>query len=403
MLTTRRTLLASLAAAPAATLRRWAEIDRMIARGEVKGRLSKADLPTPALAVDLEAFEANVSKMAAHAKAAGRALRPHAKTHKCPEIARRLIRAGAVGACAAKISEAESLAAGGVAGLLITGAPVGRHRIERAVALARRHPETIFCVDDAGNARDLDAAAGAARVKLNVAIDLWIGQRTGILPGEPAALLAEVIARLPNLKLAGLQAYAGQASHTVGFENRKRVSREAVGPAIETRRLLEKKGIPCPLLTVGSTGTYNIDSRMDGVTELQPGSFIFMDVDYHRIGGADGPVYSDFKTSLTVIATVVSKPSANTAIIDAGFKAFATDRSFGPQARDGEGLRYAFAGDEHGRLDLAKAGRAVNLGDRLEFIVPHCDPTVNLYDRIFATRAEMLEAVWPITARGMSQ
>jgi len=215
--------------------------------------------------------------------------------------------------------------------------------------------------------------------------------------------LAEVIARLPNLKLAGLQAYAGQASHTVGFENRKRVSREAVGPAVETRRLLEKKGIACSLLTVGSTGTYNIDSEMDGVTELQPGSFIFMDVDYHRIGGADGPVYADFKTSLTVIATVVSKPSADTAIIDAGFKAFATDRTFGPQARGAAGLRYAFAGDEHGRLDLAKADRAVNLGDRLEFIVPHCDPTVNLYDRIFATRAEMVEAVWPITARGMSQ
>ncbi len=363
----------------------------------------KADLPTPALVVDLAVFEANVKKMAEYARASGRALRPHAKTHKCPEIARRLIRAGAVGACAAKISEAEALAAGGVTGLLVTSAVIGRQKIESAVRLAKKHPETIFSVDDAQNARDLNDAARAARLKLNLAIDLWIGNRTGIQPGEPAVALAEVIAKLPGVKLAGLQAYAGQASHTAGFENRRKVSFEAMGRAVDTRRRLEKKGIACPLLTGGSTGTYNIDSQLDGVTELQPGSFIFMDIDYNRIGGADGPVYRDFKTSLTVVATVISKPSREMAIVDAGYKAFSTDRTFGPELRGLEGVPYVFAGDEHGRLDLTKAPRDVKVGDRLEFIVPHCDPTVNLYDRIWALRGEAVEAAWPITARGKSQ
>lgn len=380
----------------------WAEIERLIARGEVKGKLSKDDLPTPALIVDLDAFESNVDKMVRYVKGKGRAIRPHAKTHKCPAIARYLIRAGAVGACAAKISEAEALADGGVSGLLITTAVIGKHKIERAVALARRQPDTIFCVDNAQNARDLNDAARAARIKLNVAIDLFVGNRTGILPGEAAVRLAEAIQALPHLKLAGLQAYAGQASHTIGFENRRRVSKEAMAPAVETRRMLESKGIPCPLLTGGSTGTYNIDTDLDGLTELQPGSFIFMDVNYNRIGGESGPIYQDFRNSLFVRVTVVSKPKDDMAIVDGGLKAFSTDKPFPPEWRGGSDLPYAFAGDEHGRLTL-KGGKQVNVGDRLEFIIPHCDPTVNLYDRMYAVRGEQVEAVWRIAARGRAQ
>lgn len=173
--------------------------------------------------------------------------------------------------------------------------------------------------------------------------------------------------------------------------------------AVDTRNLFEKHGIECPLLTGGSTGTYNIDSEIDGITELQPGSFIFMDIDYNRIGGKDGDVYQDFRNSLFVTATVVSKPTDSSAIVDAGLKAFATDRGYGPSLHEREGISYAFAGDEHGRLSLADSASSMNVGDRLDFVVPHCDPTVNLYDRIYGVRGGAVECAWRISARGMSQ
>jgi D-serine deaminase-like pyridoxal phosphate-dependent protein len=382
---------------------RWAEIEEMIERGDVSGKLTKDDLPTPALLLDIDAFEFNVSKMARHLKERKRSFRPHAKTHKCSAIAKALIRAGAVGVCAAKISEAEVFARDGVKGLLITTAVIGRRKIERAVRLADRRSDTIFCVDNEQNIRDLNDAARVARLKLNLAVDLLVAGRTGVQPGEPALRLAKLITSLPNVQLAGIQAYAGQASHAVGFENRRKVSEEAMGPAIETRRLFEGKGIECLLLTGGSTGTYNIDSGIDGVTELQPGSFIFMDLDYNRIGGADGPVYRDFQNSLSVLTTVVSRPTEELAIVDGGLKAFSTDKPFMPAAKNREGIEYSWGGDEHGRLKTRNASAPVNLGDRIEFIIPHCDPSVNLYDRIFCLRGDRVEAVWRISARGMSQ
>lgn len=400
MLTTtmlRRTILGLAATRP------WREVERILEGGTFQGRLSVDDLPTPALLLDLDALDANIARMAAHCKATGRALRPHGKTHKCPEIARRLIRAGAIGACAAKLSEAEVFARNGIGGLLVTTAVIGPRKIERAVSLARLKPDTIFCVDNEANAQDLNAAARVAKLKLNIALDLYVGNRTGIATGQPALTLAQSVTKLDNLRLAGLQAYAGHASHRKGFDERRSLSRTVMQTAVDTRRLLESSGIPCPLLTGGSTGTYNIDSGIDGVTELQPGSFLFMDVDYARIGGADGPVYRDFRHSLTVLTTVVSKPSATEAVVDGGLKAFSTDKPFPPEARDIDGIAFSWGGDEHGKLNLAKASKDLNVGDRVEFVIPHCDPTVNLYDRLYAVRGQQVEAAWPISARGMSQ
>lgn len=406
-MTTRRSFVATGFAASALYAAKrsytYSEIDRMIATGNVKGKLTKEDLPTPALIVDLDAFESNSKKMIGYVKGKNRAIRPHAKTHKCPDIAKYLIQQGAVGACAAKIMEAEALADHGVTGLLVTTAVVGKQKIERAIGLAKKHPETIFCADNTQNLRDLNDAAAAAKIKLNIAIDLWVGNRTGIIAGSPAVSLGESIASMSNLKLAGVQAYAGHASHTMGFENRKKVSIEAMTPAVETRRALEKKGINCPWLSGGSTGTYNIDTDIDGITEMQPGSFMFMDVDYGRIGSQSGSEsYTDFQNSLFVVTTVVSKPKDDMAIVDGGFKAFSTDKPFPPQWRGGNDLPFAFAGDEHGRLTL-KGAKSVNVGERLDFIIPHCDPSVNLYDRIFAMRGDNVEAVWKVAARGMSQ
>lgn len=406
---TRRTFLAAAAATPAVltaanTSRSWAEIEKLIARGDVKGKLTRDELPTPALTLDLDAFEWNIRAMADYCKQHNRALRPHGKTHKCPEIAKALMRVGAVGACAAKISEAESFAAHGVTNILVTTAVIGKYKIERAVRLAQQRPETIFSVDNAQNVRDLNDAAKAANIKLNLATDLAIAARTGILPGEPALALAQLIDSLPNVKLAAIQAYAGHASHVIGWEKRRDVSREAMGKAVATRRLYESKGIRVPLLTGGSTGTYNIDSEIDGIDELQAGSFMFMDVDYNRIGGKDGSAhYQDFRNALSVMTTVVSKPQDDFAIVDGGFKAFSTDKPFGPRSKKFPELAWAWGGDEHGKISLAGKSVPVNVGDRLDFVIPHCDPSVNLYDRIWCLRGDTVEAVWAVTARGMSQ
>jgi len=382
------------------------EVERMLASGDIGGRLCKDDLPTPALVVDLDAFEWNVRKMTEHARKSHRRLRPHAKTHKCPEIARILVQAGAVGACAAKLSEAEVLAANGINGLLVTAAVIGRHKIERAVRLAERNRDIIFTVDDAQNARDLNDAArargGKPALSLNLAIDLLLFPRAGVAPGKPAAELAKLIHSLPNTRFAGIQAYDGAASHVQGFEKRKARSRETMGVAVETRRLIEREGIECSLVTGGSTGTYNIDSDVEGMTEMQPGSFVFMDVEYSRIGAQDGPVYRDFKNSLFVVTTVIHKRKG-IAIVDAGVKAFSTDCPLVPEAKQGGGIVYAFAGDEYGRLDLSSASSEVNVGDRIDFIIPHCDPSVNLYDRIYGVRGDAVQLAWKIAGRGMSQ
>lgn len=404
----RRTFIATGIAAPALLSGRssysWAEIERLIARGDVKGKLTRADLPTPALLLDLDAFESNVNKMFTYVKGKGRDIRPHGKTHKCPEIAKRLVQAGAVGACAAKLSEAEVFAQSGVRGLLVTTAVVGPYKIERAIRLAKLAPDTIFSVDNAQNVKDLNAAAQAAKVKLNLAVDLWVGNRTGIVPGEPAVALVESMQGLSNVKFTTLQAYAGHASHTVGWEARVKASQEAMGKAVETRRLLAKKGIECKHLTGGSTGTYNIDSDIDGITELQPGSFMFMDVDYNRIGSKDGNAfYGDFKNSLTVFTTVVSKPNDDLAIVDGGLKAFSTDKPYPPRHKSDPGVTYAFGGDEHGKLSFAASAKHLNVGDKAEFVIPHCDPSVNLYDKMFCLRGDNVEAVWRVAARGMSQ
>lgn len=359
--------------------------------------LHKTELPTPALLIDLDALEANIATMAAHAQAVGINLRPHAKSHKCPEIAKRQMAAGAVGVCAATISEAEVLVEAGIASILITSPMAGGEKIARLVRLTMRQPEVMAVVDNASHAAQLSQAAADAQVTLNVLVDIDPGMhRTGIPAGEGAVALAELIARLPHLRLRGLQCYSGTTAHVVGFEARRAHSSQALTPALELFAELRKRGLPIEIMTGGSTGTYNIDCALPGMTELQVGSYVFMDIEYRDIGGKDGPVYRDFAHSLTVLSTVVSKSHAGLATVDAGIKGFATDRQFGPEPKDITGVTYHFGGDEHGILSLAQPSRELRFGDKLEFLVPHCDPNVNLYDRVFCVRGDRVEAIWPI-------
>ena len=377
------------------------EIEERLASGSRIDSVTKQDLPTPALLLDLNAFEANLQRMAGHAKAAGLHLRPHAKTHKCSEIARRQVRLGALGVCVATIRELEAMAAAGIGGLLLTSEAVGPNKIHRLVRLAAQQPDTMVVIDHPDNAAQLDAAAGAAKLRLNALVDIDpLGRRTGVPPGPRALRLAETIERLPNLRLRGVHGYCGASSHVKGFAARMQHSERYMGPVLESFAAMRRKGLPAEIMSGASTGTYNIDSALDGMTELQVGSYALMDVDYRIIEGKGGDTYDDFRTALHVLATVVSKNHDDIATVDAGLKAFATDRDFGPEVARPAGLTYAFRGDEHGALALAAGEREIALGDKIELVVPHCDPNVNLYDRMYCVRGDDVQEVWKIDARG---
>jgi D-serine deaminase-like pyridoxal phosphate-dependent protein len=377
------------------------EIDERLKSGKRLDGLTKADLVTPALLLDLDLLEANIAKLAAHAKAAKINLRPHGKTHKCVEIAQRQIKAGALGLSVATIREAEAMAAAGVKGLLITSELVGKPKIERLIKLARRAPDTMAVFDNVDHAKQLSDAAVAAKLSLNVMMDVDpAGRRTGIPPGELAIALAEKVAKLPNLKLRGIHGYSGASAHVNTFDARRKHSASVMTPVLETFAGLKKRGLPVEIMSGGSTGTYNIDPELEGMTELQCGSYVFMDVDYRAIGGQGGAVYEDFAASLTVMATVISRNHADRATTDAGIKAFATDRAkFVPEIKGVTGVTMGFGGDEHGILSFNHPSRDFKIGDRVEFIIPHCDPNVNLYDRIFCVRGEDVVDVWRTVGR----
>jgi D-serine deaminase-like pyridoxal phosphate-dependent protein len=269
--------------------------------------------------------------------------------------------------------------------------------------LVAEAPDTMVVVDNVENVGSLDRAASAARVEVNVLVDVDVGgRRTGVQPGLPALELARAVARSPSLRLRGLQGYAGHCAHVLGWIARRAASQAAMAPLMETRSLLEAEGLPVDIVAGGSTGTYDIDSELPGLTELQAGSYCVMDIDYRRIGSRTAPALTDFEMALTVIATVVSTPTSDRAMVDAGLKAFSTDKLFLPEAVERPGIEYEFAGDEHGRLTLTDPDRPLQLGERIEFFPPHCDPTFNLYDRVYALRADKVEDVWEISARGRS-
>ena len=284
--------------------------------------------------------------------------------------------------------------------MLITSELAGPNKIARLIRLTKSHADTMAVVDGAEHAEQLSEAAQAAKVDLNILVDIDpVGRRTGIVPGDGAVDLAKTVDRLANLNLRGVHGYSGASAHVTGFEARTEHSTKYMTPVIESFQRMQRDGLPAEIMSGTSTGTYNIDPVL-GMTELQVGSYVFMDVEYRLIGGRDGNVYEDFQPSLTVLATVISHNYDDRATVDSGLKSFATDRDFGPEVLGYEGVGYSFAGDEHGILTLEDPKPAVKLGDKVELIVPHCDPNVNLYDHMYCTRGEKVVEVWKVTARG---
>jgi D-serine deaminase-like pyridoxal phosphate-dependent protein len=361
--------------------------------------MSLAEVDTPALLLDLDAFERNLRRLAEAAAGFGVRLRPHAKTHKCPEIALRQVAAGAVGVCCQKVAEAEALVAGGMGNVLVTNEIVGPGKVERLAALAREAWIGV-CVDDAANVEQLSEAATSLGVTLSVLVEVNVGgNRCGVHPGEAVLQLAQLIAGSPGLRFAGLQAYQGKAQHVREYAKRKEAIDKAVEMLQMTTRLLEKHGLACELISGAGTGTYPFEAASGVFNEVQPGSYIFMDADYGRDLDRNGKPVADFAHSLFVLATVMSHPVKERAALDAGHKALSMDSGY-PLVVGKPGVEYVNASDEQGMLSLQGPGCALEIGEKVRLIPGHCDPTVNLHDWFVGYRGERVEALWPIAARG---
>jgi D-serine deaminase-like pyridoxal phosphate-dependent protein len=381
-----------------------AEMRVMAPDGRVEAGVAKWDLDTPALCLDLDAFEKNVASMQTALKRYGIASRPHAKTHKCAAIAKYQLATGSLGICCAKLSEAEALAAEGVDHLLMTTANYSRAKIRRAMALTKAHPTFVQAVDYAPNARDLSAAAAEAGVVADVVIDVAVGSRSGVPPGPDVLALGQLVDSLPNLRLRGMLSYDGGAQHVNGFEKRRARALSGIEPNTEAFEMMRKAGLNMEIYSGGGTGTYNIYHVIPGFTDVQVGSYVFMDMQYLAIGSENGDeVYSDFAPSLTVTATVMNNRFPDRLTTDAGTKAL-TLNTPAPRVIGEPGMAYTAGSDEFGSIRLTEPpSRAYQIGDKLEVIVPHCDPVVNLYDQIYGIRRDRVEVVWPVTARGASQ
>jgi D-serine deaminase-like pyridoxal phosphate-dependent protein len=392
------TAASSLAASAGSTTKtfKYSDIEARIARKDFRG-ITKEDLPTPCLTVERSLFEKNLKAMAEHGKATGIGLRAHCKIHKSTDIAKRQVALGSLGICCATIAESELMVDAGIKNVLHTCQPAGKNKIWRAAQLALREPSFMVVADDPQTVDLLNEAAAALKIKMTVLPDIFAGlTRHGHAPGEPGLHLAQRIDKSKNLKLGGIMGYSGAASHTKGWEARRQRSTKDVVPMVETAMLCRKAGLNVPIITGGSTGTYNIDKDL-GLTELQAGSYIFMDTAYMNVGARSGAeLYSDFDVSLTVMTTVISRNHPNQATIDAGNKALLrpTDRVKGrPQ------MIVENQGAEYGILKWKDDGDELKLGQRVELYTTTLDNTTTCYDRYYVCEGENLVDVWPIMGR----
>lgn len=426
--------------------------------------LSLEELDTPSLIVDRPALLRNIARLMDSVKGTGVRVRTHAKSHKCPALARLQIQHGAVGICCQKVSEAQVFAQAGIQNILVSNEVVGAAKIHRLLALAQQTDLTV-CVDHVDNALALSQAfvqasipgnntaseisqssgRGGGRTPLKVLVEIDVGQgRCGVPPGAPAVALVQAITQMPGLSFQGLQAYHGTAQHLRLPSERRASIAQACAQVRDTITRLQALGIACPIVAGAGTGSYLLEAGSGIYNEIQPGSYVFMDADYQRNQAKDhqaqeqqaenfkgqhaGPTSAEFEQSLFVWAGVMSRPTPERAVVDAGLKAFSVDSGL-PQVYDMPGVEYIKASDEHGVLRITTEGSVQNalprdqaivrqqtsrtligshppngnslrLGDKLRIVPGHCDPTVNLYDQLFVVEDETVVDVWPIAARG---
>jgi D-serine deaminase-like pyridoxal phosphate-dependent protein len=380
-----------------------AEVLGHVVDAKVGAGVSKWELDTPALCVDLDKLEQNIATLRTALTGSRVASRPHAKTHKCPAIAKLQLSAGSIGICTAKVSEAEVFSTEGVRRILMTTSNVTRSKIQRAMRIRKENREFIQAVDNPENARDLSDAAKAAGLTADVVVDVAVGTRSGVPPGDQAVALAQLIDKLPNLRFRGILGYDGGAQHIKGFKNRYEQTLQRFEPVVQTFERMKASGLNVEIFSGGGTGTYNIMTKVPGFTDVQVGSYVFMDCQYLEIGSEHNEsLFTDFAPSLTVMTTVLNTYFPGRLTADAGTKALTLNKP-DPIVIGEPGFAYTAGSDEFGSIRYETASKQYKVGDKLELIVPHCDPVVNEYDVMYGTRKDRVAVVWPISARGKSQ
>ena len=356
-----------------------------------------ADVDTPALLLDLNAFERNVARMQAAVSAAGLALRPHAKAHKTPAIALVQIAAGAVGICCQKVSEALPFIEAGVKSIHISN-EIGNARKAALLAEFARDAQMSGCIDHAAQVEWLAEATREAGTKLDVFVEIDIGQnRCGVAGSSEVLRLLEALAPHSQLRFAGLQAYQGRVQHLRGHDERFEAARRASDRAAVVLTTLANSGVRCETVTGGGTGSVEFDLQSGIYTEIQAGSYIGMDVDYARNEYAGS---LRFEHALFLASRVMSMGDGTRAVVDAGLKSLAVDSGL-PQVWQRE-ADYTVISDEHGTV-VPRAGTTLSLNELLLLVPGHCDPTFNLHDELVCFRDDRVEAIWPISARGLSR
>lgn len=382
-------------------------LDELLARPtaalSVPSGLTIDDLPTPALLIDEAVMERNLERMASHLSGHGKGARPHSKTHKCPLLAKRQIELGAVGICCAKPSEALVQGYAGISSILLTSAVLDAGKLHLlATMVARRGVDLAIVVDSELGLARLAEAASAADVTLGVMIDLDVAMgRTGTRDDAVMVSLARQAEEHANLRYDGVQHYAGHVQHIADFSDRRDASLALWQTVTSRLSLLDAEGLVPRIVTGAGTGTFDIDVEVERLTDLQVGSYAVMDQEYRIIGGAASEQFAAFDPALTVLCSVISEPTGKTFTVDGGYKSFASD-SVAPEPCSLAGARFVFGGDEHGIVIPAKGSQEPLLGERLQFVAPHCDPTINLYDYVWLHRNGEVVSRWPIAARGCS-
>ncbi len=363
--------------------------------------MDEADIQTPCLVIDLDAFEKNVATMRDFCKEMGVRHRVHGKMHKSVDVANYQIEHGdACGICCQKVSEAESFARAGVKDVLVSNQVRDPAKIDRLARMPKLGARTIVCVDDMDNVAELSAAATkhGTTIECLVEIDCGAG-RCGVVYGQPVVDLAKAIQAADGLKFAGIQAYQGAAQHVHDFQERKGHYDKAIAQVRETVDLLKAEGIACDIVGGAGTGSYYFEGNSGVFNEMQCGSYAFMDADYGRVLDEDGKPISEFENALFILTSVMSHAKADKAICDAGLKAQSVD-SGNPVIFGRDDVEYVKCSDEHGVIMDPQGNLKIN--EKLKLVPGHCDPTCNVHDWYVGVRDGKVECLWPVTARGLA-
>ena len=351
------------------------------------------EIPTPALVVDVAAMQRNIRRAADYYAARTAKLRPHFKAHKTPAIAKRQLAAGScTGITCATVGEAEVVARERLCDeILIANEILGPGKAARAAAVAKQ-ARLIVAIDSGETLDDLAVAAQAAGAEIGVLIDVNVGlPRCGIAPGEPSVALAKRAAATPNIVLRGVMGYEGHVMAVRDRAEREARAQKSMDRLLSTVRLMRDEGLRCEIVSAGGTCTFDITGAMEGITEIQAGTYVLMDNSY---------LYDDlpFELAFTIHATVLSRPRPEQCAADAGLKAMASDHGV-PAVKGVDGANVLFLSDEHATIALPAAS-TIRPGDRIELLPPHIDPTINLHDVLYAVEGDDVVEIWPIASRG---